>query len=390
MTHKNTTLHRLIFALTTTLFFSIGTLATESFQEPQQGAQVATVEKSTPTPPPTVVPPIDLDNQRPPEVGASAQNTPTESEMTPEMEESIQRGLRFLASLQNDDGSFGRGQFSHHAGITALCGLAFMADGHLPGRGAYGDNVRRALEFVLSSATETGLLAAENSHGPMYGHGFATLFLGEIYGMNGEDARVRDTLTRAIDLIINSQNQEGGWRYNPVPYDADISVTICEVMALRSARNAGIKVPKETIERAIAYVRSCQNSDGGFRYMSTTGTSLWPRTAAGVASLYYAGVYSDNSIDRGLNYLIDAVNPGSENTGAEAHYFYGHYYAVQAMYLAGGKRWARWWPNIRDEMISKQAVNGGWMDYQAGQAYSTSMALIVLQMPKRYLPIFQK
>ena len=390
MTHKNTTLHRLIFALTTTLFFSIGTLATESFQEPQQDAQVVLVEKPTPTPPPTAVVPIDLDNQRPPEVGASAQNTPTESEMTPEMEESIQRGLRFLASLQNDDGSFGRGQFSHHAGITALCGLAFMADGHLPGRGAYGDNVRRALEFVLSSATETGLLAAENSHGPMYGHGFATLFLGEIYGMNGEDARVRDTLTRAIDLIINSQNQEGGWRYNPVPYDADISVTICEVMALRSARNAGIKVPKETIERAIAYVRSCQNSDGGFRYMSTTGTSLWPRTAAGVASLYYAGVYSDNSIDRGLNYLVDAVNPGSENTGAEAHYFYGHYYAVQAMYLAGGKRWAQWWPNIRDEMISKQAVNGGWMDYQAGQAYSTSMALIVLQMPKRYLPIFQK
>ena len=390
MTHKNTTLHRFIFALTTTLFFSIGTLATESFQEPQQDAQVVLVEKPTPTPPPTAVVPIDLDNQRPPEVGASAQNTPTESEMTPEMEESIQRGLRFLASLQNDDGSFGRGQFSHHAGITALCGLAFMADGHLPGRGAYGDNVRRALEFVLSSATETGLLAAENSHGPMYGHGFATLFLGEIYGMNGEDARVRDTLTRAIDLIINSQNQEGGWRYNPVPYDADISVTICEVMALRSARNAGIKVPKETIERAIAYVRSCQNSDGGFRYMSTTGTSLWPRTAAGVASLYYAGVYSDNSIDRGLNYLVDAVNPGSENTGAEAHYFYGHYYAVQAMYLAGGKRWAQWWPNIRDEMISKQAVNGGWMDYQAGQAYSTSMALIVLQMPKRYLPIFQK
>ena len=390
MTPKNTTLHRFIFALTNTLFFSIGTLATESFQEPQQDAQVVLVEKPTPTPPPTAVVPIDLDNQRPPEVGASAQNIPTESEMTPGMEESIQRGLRFLASIQNDDGSFGRGQFSHHAGITALCGLAFMADGHLPSRGAYGDNVRRALEFVLSSATETGLLAAENSHGPMYGHGFATLFLGEIYGMNSEDARVRDTLTRAIDLIINSQNQEGGWRYNPVPYDADISVTICEVMALRSARNAGIKVPKETIERAIAYVRSCQNSDGGFRYMSTTGTSAWPRTAAGVASLYYAGVYSDNSIDRGLNYLIDAVNPDGGNAGAETHYFYGHYYAVQAMYLAGGKRWAQWWPNIRDEMISKQAVNGGWMDYQAGQAYSTSMALIVLQMPKRYLPIFQK
>ena len=340
--------------------------------------------------PSTPVETIDLDKERPVDVGASAQNAPMESEITPAMEESVQRGLRYLAGLQNDDGSFGRGQFTKHAGITALCGLAFMADGHLPGRGAYGDNVRKALDFVLSSATETGLLAAENSHGPMYGHGFATLFLGEIYGMNNEDARVRDTLTRAVELIINSQNQEGGWRYNPVPYDADISVTICEIMALRSARNAGIKVPKETIDRAIAYVRSCQNSDGGFRYMSTSGTSLWPRTAAGVASLYYAGVYSDNSIDRGLNYLQDSFNPDAGGNSGEAHYFYGHYYAVQAMYLAGGKRWTTWWPNIRDEMISKQAATGGWMDYQAGQAYSTSMALIVLQMPKRYLPIFQK
>ena len=340
--------------------------------------------------PSTPVETIDLDKERPVDVGASAQNAPMESEITPAMEESVERGLRYLAGLQNDDGSFGRGQFAKHAGITALCGLAFMADGHLPGRGAYGDNVRKALDFVLGSATETGLLAAENSHGPMYGHGFATLFLGEIYGMNNEDARVRDALTRAVELIINSQNQEGGWRYNPVPYDADISVTICEIMALRSARNAGIKVPKETIDRAIAYVRSCQNSDGGFRYMSTSGTSLWPRTAAGVASLYYAGVYSDNSIDRGLNYLQDSVNPDAGGNSGEAHYFYGHYYAVQAMYLAGGKRWTAWWPNIRDEMISKQAATGGWMDYQAGQAYSTSMALIVLQMPKRYLPIFQK
>lgn len=390
MTPSKLTLHRLIFSSTTVLVISLGALAIETVQSPTQDKKIINLDKDPTTSPPSVVVPIDLDKERPPEVGASAQNTPTESEMTPETEESIQRGLRFLASLQNDDGSFGRGQFARHAGITALCGLAFMADGHLPGRGAYGDNVRKALDFVLSSPTETGLLAAENSHGPMYGHGFATLFLGEIYGMNNQDSRVRDTLTRAVDLIIHSQNQEGGWRYNPVPYDADISVTICEIMALRSARNAGIKVPKETIDRAIAYVRSCQNSDGGFRYMSTTGTSAWPRTAAGVASLYYAGVYSDNSIDRGLNYLIDAVNPGGEGNAGESHYFYGHYYAVQAMYLAGGKRWALWWPNIRDEMVAKQSVNGSWIDYQAGQAYSTSMALIVLQMPKRYLPIFQK
>jgi len=399
-THFTAAIMAIFFCITNQQAFTVGSAQIQNVdtqvEKPNEQKKINETLVAPPTDqnknikPSTPVETIDLDKERPVDVGASAQNAPMESEITPAMEESVQRGLRYLAGLQNDDGSFGRGQFAKHAGITALCGLAFMADGHLPGRGAYGDNVRKALDFVLSSATETGLLAAENSHGPMYGHGFATLFLGEIYGMNNEDARVRDALTRAVELIINSQNQEGGWRYNPVPYDADISVTICEIMALRSARNAGIKVPKETIDRAIAYVRSCQNSDGGFRYMSTSGTSLWPRTAAGVASLYYAGVYSDNSIDRGLNYLQDSVNPDAGGNSGEAHYFYGHYYAVQAMYLAGGKRWTAWWPNIRDEMISKQAATGGWMDYQAGQAYSTSMALIVLQMPKRYLPIFQK
>jgi len=399
-THFTAAIMAIFFCITNQQAFTVGSAQIQNVdtqvEKPNEQKKLNETLVAPPTDqnknikPSTPVETIDLDKERPVDVGASAQNAPMESEITPAMEESVERGLRYLAGLQNDDGSFGRGQFAKHAGITALCGLAFMADGHLPGRGAYGDNVRKALDFVLSSATETGLLAAENSHGPMYGHGFATLFLGEIYGMNNEDARVRDALTRAVELIINSQNQEGGWRYNPVPYDADISVTICEIMALRSARNAGIKVPKETIDRAIAYVRSCQNSDGGFRYMSTSGTSLWPRTAAGVASLYYAGVYSDNSIDRGLNYLQDSVNPDAGGNSGEAHYFYGHYYAVQAMYLAGGKRWTAWWPNIRDEMISKQAATGGWMDYQAGQAYSTSMALIVLQMPKRYLPIFQK
>ncbi len=332
----------------------------------------------------------ETEQTRPTQSGSSAQNAPGKEEMTPESHEATQRGLRYLVSLQNDDGSFGRGRFAKHVGITSLCGLAFMADGSVPGRGVYGDVVAKALEFVLNNATETGLLAAENSHGPMYGHGFATLFLGEVYGMAQEDGRVRDALVRAVELIVNSQNEEGGWRYNPVPYDADVSVSICEIMGLRSARNAGIKVPKETVDRAIAYVRGCQNGDGGFRYMSIMGTSAWPRTAAGVASLFYAGIYSDDSINRGLAYLKTNAQPDGRGPAAEAHYFYGHYYAVQSMYLAGGPWWSAWWPVIRDELIEKQNEQGGWMDYQAGPAYSTAMGLIVLQMPKRYLPIFQK
>jgi hypothetical protein len=338
------------------------------------------------------VPPAQENGEKPAPANGerdTAQNNPLEAEMNEELSLKVQQGLEYLKREQKSDGSFGVGRYSRHVGITSLCALAFMSDGHVPGRGEFGEQVQRALDFVVAHSTESGLLAAETSHGPMYGHGFATLFLGEIYGMSPNDNRVRDALVKAVDLIVGTQNAEGGWRYNPVPYDADISVTICQIMALRSARNAGIKVPKETIDRAVDYVRKCQNPDGGFKYMQQAGGSAWPRTAAGVASLFYAGIYEDDSITRGLDYLMLNVLPG-QGRAMGAHYFYGHYYAVQAMYLAGGEYWEKWWPAVRDELLTRQTSNGSWLDHHAGSAYATCMACIVLQMPKRYLPIFQK
>jgi hypothetical protein len=326
----------------------------------------------------------------------TAQNAAAANEITPELDRAVAKGLEYLASEQTDDGSFGSGRYGKNIAVTALACIALMADGNLPGRGKYGKNVQKGLEFVLSSSTETGLLAADSTNGPMYGHGFATLFLGEVYGMTkggGEtnlSTRVHEALVKACTLIQRSQNNEGGWRYNPVPYDADISVTICQIMALRSARNAGIEVPKETIDKAVEYVRKCQNPDGGFRYQDTTGVSAWPRSAAGVASLYYAGIYQDDAIDRGVKYVMNAGYPGANNPNSGAHYFYGHYYSVQCMYLAGGQSWARWWPAVRRELLDKQLKDGSWADPSVGPAYGTAMALIILQMPKRFLPIFQK
>ncbi len=333
-----------------------------------------------------------------PEAGGprSAENFAIHNEITPELDATLTRGLAALAAMQGGDGSWGGVRFERHVAITALAGLALMADGNIPGRGPYGRHVEKAMEFVLRSVAETGLIAADTSHGPMYGHGFATLFLGEIYGMTAGGAdtaqskRVHEALVKACRLIVQTQNDEGGWRYNPVPHDADVSVTICQIMGLRSARNAGLEIPKATIDKAVEYVRACQNADGGFRYQMISGGSAWPRTAAGVASLFYAGIYKDESIDRALTYLSVNAMPG-RGIGVGSHYFYGHYYAVQAMYLAGGESWAQWWPAVRDELISQQNPNDGtWDDSYAGTAYGTAMALIILQMPKRYLPIFQK
>ena len=308
-------------------------------------------------------------------------------EITPQTREAIERGLRYLADSQQEDGSFGGQRYERHVGITGLACMAFMADGHVPGRGEYGSEVERGLNFILQSASESGLIAADTSHGPMYGHGFATLFLGEIYGMTN-DSRVREVLLKAVRLIVNTQNHEGGWRYQPVPYDADISVTICQIMALRSARNAGLSVPKDTIDRAIAYVRQCQNpADGGFRYMLSGGSTAFPRSGAGVASLFYAGVYEGDAITKGLDYLIRSGLPVGPNTGG--HFYYGHYYAAQAMFLAGGEYWAKWYPDIRDKLLETQVPDGSWTSSHGGP-YGTAMSLLILQIPNRLLPIFQR
>ncbi len=179
-------------------------------------------------------------------------------EITPAQSAAVEKGLAWLAAHQAPEGRFGDGGgYGATSGITALAALAFMSAGNLPGRGKYGDNVRKALDYILDSSQESGLLSADDSHGVMYSHGFATLFLGEIYGMTG-DEEVKEKLQKAVRLIQQAQNKEGGWRYTPLPIDADISVTICQVMALRAARDAGIKVEKETIDRAIQYVRSCR------------------------------------------------------------------------------------------------------------------------------------
>lgn len=316
-------------------------------------------------------------------------------ELTPDAQAAIDKGLAWLARRQQNSGAPNApfAGYSGNTAITALAGLAFMEAGNLPGRGKYGREVQRCLEFTLNSCQESGLIAADASQGPMYGHGFATLFLGEVYGMT-QDESVKEKLQRAVRLTEKVQNPEGGWRYQPAPYDADISVTITQVMGLRAARDAGIKVEKDVIDKAIAYVKRCQNPDGGFSYMASMGGgggSAFPRSAAGVAALYYAGMFGGNEIENGLKF-VKQFTPGRGGGGMmnEGHYFYGYYYATQVMFLAGGDYWASFYPAIRDELISrqKQSSGGDHWDGDFSEDYATSMALIIMGMPNRYLPVF--
>ena len=327
--------------------------------------------------------------QEPPATESDLTRRVPPSEMVAPARPAVAKGLAFLSQRQLENGSFSTSGYGRNAAVVALAGMAWLADGSTPGRGPYGTEVGRAADYLLEHAQNSGFISVEGamSHGPMYEHGFATLFLAEVYGMSPRDD-LREKLAAAVDLIVRTQNDEGGWRYQPRREDADVSVTVCQVMALRAARNAGLKVPSATIERSIDYVTRCQNPDGGFRYMLPAGESAFPRSAAGVVTLMSAGVYEGPELERGLQYL-DRSLPKGGVAGQDAYFFYGHYYAVQAMWHAGGRRWERWYPAVRDLLIARQQDDGGFRDPICFE-YGTAMACIILQMPDNSVPIFQR
>ena len=299
-------------------------------------------------------------------------------------------GLDFLATRQTEDGAFGIGPYRNNLAVCGLCGMAFLSAGSLPGRGKFGRHLNGCVRYILANARPSGFIQTGESdtRGPMYEHGFATLFLAESYGTSPQ-AGLRTKLAKAVELIVNTQNDEGGWRYQPRRDDADVSVTVCQVMALRAAHNTGIFVPKGTIDRAIAYVVRCQNDDGGFSYQAGTGgESRFPRSAAALVAMYSAGIYDSRVVKNGLDYVMQ-FPPDASATSGDQYFFYGHYYAAQAMWHAGGKYWQGWYPAVRDVLLARQRDDGSWSDTVSAE-YGTAMACIILRMPESYLPIFER
>ena len=361
--------------------------------------------------------------------------------------EAIDASLEALAARQNPDGSFGYASdlFGRDPGVAALCGLAFLAAGSAPGRGRFGDALDKIVSYILSRSFGArnakrgafdesvlnylkenalmesgvdGLIANLDERGrkPMYGHGFATLFLAAILGIDGR-SEIRERTRAAVDLIVRVQNADGGWRYEPkrVPV-ADLSVTVCQLSALRAAKDAGLAVPNATIEKAVAYVERCQNADGGFRYMTLDGPSGIARTSAAVLALQSGGADDSEAVAAAFRYLEKAAplaedvdvkrwKDGASKQGGEAaieiprlpttrieYYFYGEFYAALAYWrgardAASKERWARWARRAYPNLLSRRDDDGLWRSNVSTDA-ETALVLCALSTPFERAPFF--
>lgn len=325
-----------------------------------------------------------------------------EVELSQQGRASIEQALQYLANNQRADGSFA-GELGRTTGIVAAGTLAWMVNGNLPGEGPYGKNVAKGIDFILTYAQPTGLLCkkGEDDGHVMYHHALAELCLAEAWGQT-RDKRIGEKLKAAVELQVRAQNRYGGWHYQPAMQSFDLSVVVMQLVALRAAKDAGIAVPKETIERAIACVETCRSKKdaeglSGFSY-SGGGEKSWPMTAAGLMCLQVCGNYKPAALKDGLDYLMKNRERKGDSQGLKP---YGHYYAMQAMYQAGGAGgvfldyWKKWYPDVSKEVIAAQvksganrgSFGGGFAGYGV---WSTGMCVLMLGIPYRYLPIYQR
>jgi hypothetical protein len=307
----------------------------------------------------------------------------------------IKGSLRWLGTKQLPNGAWGStGEETRHpVAITGYVLMGYLAAGQLPGEGEFGKNVSLGTQYLLDQIRPEGTFADRNSGQYMYGHGIASIALAEIYGQTRSPA-MRPKLEKIIRLIVATQNREGGWRYRPVASDADISVTVLQVVALRAAKNSGLDVPQKTIDDAVRYVKACQHApSGGFAYQPGRDPGF-ARTAAAIYSLQVCGLYDDPMVKQGSEYMMRNFQRNDQ------WFTYGNFYAAPAQYMIGGDTWTKWYSQLKDVLLKNVSPLSGERYYwepklDAGQGgvgpvYCTGVYVMILAMPYHYIPLYQR
>jgi len=321
------------------------------------------------------------------------------SEVTADIREMYERGCKYLASTQRDDGSWGSQEYDDGPAITGLCVLALMGSGEDCNRGPYAENIRRGLRNIIMAQDQQSGYISGQTFKSMYHHGFAMLCLAECHGAidehllwegvdNPEQRSIGKSLELAVRLSITSQNQNpwNAWRYSPDTPDADTSVSGAILMGLLAARNAGIEVPDANIDKAIAYYVSYTSSDGQVAYGTDLGfDENWARPA--IASLCFA-VARRKDLPQ-YKFTVDYLKTHIEEDPSQ-HRDYTRYYMAQALYQGDVEAWRAWNKLLVQRLKETQNPDGSFPSAEGGVACGSAFSLLSLALNYRLLPIYER
>jgi hypothetical protein len=313
----------------------------------------------------------------------------------PRLEQSVELGLTFLSKQQEADGAIAGG--GPRVAVTSLALMGYLAAGHTPDVGRHGAAVRAATDFLIAVAPADGYFGKVDGS-RMYGHGITALALAEVAGVEPDPTKRRKilaALTAAVRVILAAQDvnknetDRGGWRYEPTSIDSDLSLSGWNALALRAAQNVGVQVPKERVERAVAYVLRCYKRDQkGFGYQPGQGVSP-AMTGVGALNLFLLDAADRPEATTAGEYLASTLVTANTRFA-----YYSAYYTTQAALHMGAGTWDTVWSATMDRMLALQMDDGGWpvskTGEEPGRAYATSMAVLTLTVPYRVLPIYQR
>ena len=310
----------------------------------------------------------------------------------------VTKGLDWLADKQSRRGSWSANESRYPTAMTALAGTAMLMEGSTTTQGRYAESIRRAVDYLVSRSRANGLIGDPKTDDRYtYGHGFSMLFLSQVLGEE-EDERRREELVRvlgkAVEFSGRAQTSDGGWGYVSAKDGNNFdegSTTITQVQGLRGCRNAGIPVPREIIDKAIAYIHKCTMPDGGVQYSSKGGGGRPAISAAAIACLFNAGEYDDTHVPRMLGYAEKHL--GNIANNGFGHWHYAHFYYAQVMYREGDAKWAAYREQMQKRLITEAQGDGEgmfWPQGYIGPVYTTATNLTILQLDRGALPIYQR
>jgi len=323
----------------------------------------------------------------------------------------VEAGLQWLAANQTKDGpDDGRWDAPrYHVAATGIAGLAFLANGCLPGHPAYGKTVSKAVRYVQGRIDADGFVGGQ--HGSMYVHSICGLFVLSYLGMSGDpdhDLELAAWARKAVGLTLKAQQvrkspaEQGGWRYFPHSVDSDLSHTTWQLLLLYSARQAGYDVPDHVFDDAMRYVNSGfilpKDGKAGFVYRPGTSRDEGGGTTGAALMLKHL---IERTWDEQSDMALDALRqfrPVWDGKPCKGYFYYGNFYIALGIFHSSQELWSQYSSWLRRVLVENQSSDGHWEfppnaaaePQLAGKAYSTAMAVLLLSLDKQYLPVFQR
>lgn len=308
-----------------------------------------------------------------------------------DVREMYDRGLQYLVSTQTEKGDW-QGANDQGPGGTGLCLMAFLASGEDPNYGLYTTQIRKSLRAIIRDQNaETGFLG--NS---MYHHGFGMLALAEAYGVVDErvlwpNEKAPRALGVALELAVRAaitsqkKNPQGAWRYSPDATDADTSVSGSVLVGLLAARNAGIEVPDEALDKAIGYFKQMTSASGQVAYSGLGFDDSLARVS--IATLVYSVSRRKDLVE--YNHTLDFLKQRLEQQ-APNWAEYTRYYQAQALFQGDVDSWEKWNKLLIRQLKQMQSSNGSFKGQMGGPSIDTSLSLLALALNYRFLPIYER